>query len=169
MWHFARSLPWTQPRKLALFISEWIVGLAMQDYVVRHFRHEAETRRHHGRAARRFEAIQQLAARSLSGVRVALSHASPLPHVSVSLSGGSCRAFVDAAGRHLERLLRATQASLTLRVDALLESEREEVQRLLARLARHGDRVFVVLGHNVGGLLHVDSSIFRLRLEPPAA
>jgi hypothetical protein len=168
MWHFARSLPWTAPRKLALFISEWIVGLAMRDYVDRHFSPEPLVQRHHRKAMRRFEKIQRLAAASLGGVRVALSHASPLPHVSISLHCGSCLAFVEAAGRHLERLLRRTQSSLTLRIDALLEGEREQVQRLLARLARYGDRVVVVLGDNARGLVHVDSSVFRLRLEPSA-
>ncbi|MBV8209241.1 MAG: radical SAM protein [Burkholderiaceae bacterium] len=169
IWHFARTVPWTAPRKLPLVISEWILGLAMQDYVIRHFRPESESLRHRRRAARRLQKIQRLAALSLSGVRVALSHASSLPHVSISLPGASCRSFLDAAGRHLEQLLRATQSSLTLRIDAVLESEREEVQRLLARLARYGDRVFVVLGDNARGLLHVDSSVFRLRLGRSAA
>jgi len=169
MWHFARSVPWSAPRKMPLLISEWIVGIAMQDYVSRHFRAVPVSPWHYRKVTRRFERIQELAARSLSGVRVALSHASPLPHVSISLPDGPCCAFLRSAGRHLEHLLRATQSSLTLRIDALLESEREEVQRLLARLARYGDRVFVVLGENARDLLHVDSSVFRLRLERSAA
>jgi len=169
IWHFARSVPWTAPRKLSLFISEWIVGLAMQDYVSRHFSIEPGSRSHLRKVARRFEKIQQLAARSLSAVEVALSHVGPLPHVSINLPGGSCRSFLDSAGHHLERLLRATHSSLTLRIDALREGEREAVQRLLARLARHGDRVLVVLGENARDLLHVDSSVFRLRLERSAA
>jgi radical SAM superfamily enzyme YgiQ (UPF0313 family) len=165
IWHFLRSVPWTTPRQMPLLVSEWIVGLAMHDYVGRHFRPAAVARMHHRRVAQRFERIQQLATRSLSGVRVALSQASALPHVSISLPAGSCRSFLDSGGRHLERLLRVTHSSLTLRIDALLESEREEVQRLLARLARYGDRVLVVLGSNARGLLHVDTSVFRLRLE----
>jgi len=169
MWHFARSLPWTAPRKLALFISEWIVGLAMRDYVDRHFREEPVAQLHRQRVARLFAKIQRLAARPLSGARVALSHSNLIPHVSISLPGGTCGSFLRSSGRHLERLLRATGASLTLRVDELLESEREQMQRLLARLARHGDRVFVVLGENARGLLHVDSSVFRLRLDRTAA
>jgi hypothetical protein len=169
IWHFMRTVPWTAPRKLSLFISEWIMGLAMQDYTSRHFRPEPVALAHHRIVARRFGKIQKLASRSLSGVGVVLSQASALPHVSISLPAGSCRAFLASAGRHLERLLRATQSSLTLRIDALLESERDEVQRLLARLARHGDRVIVVLGENARGLLQVDSSVFRLRLERPEA
>jgi radical SAM superfamily enzyme YgiQ (UPF0313 family) len=169
IWHFMRTVPWIAPRKLSLFISEWIMGLAMHDYTSRHFRPEPVALAHHRIVARRFSKIQKLASRSLSGVGVVLSQASALPHVSISLPAGSCRAFLASSGRHLERLLRATQSSLTLRIDALLESERDEVQRLLARLARHGDRVIVVLGENARGLLQVDSSVFRLRLERPAA
>jgi hypothetical protein len=169
IWHFLRTVPWTAPRKGALFISEWIMGLAMQDYVRRHFRAEPVARLHSRIVARRFRKIQRLAGASLGGVRVALTHASSLPHVSISLPEAPCRAFLASAGRHLERLLRATQSSLTLRIDALLESERDEVQRLLARLARHGDRVFVVLGENARALLQVDSSVFRLQLAPRGA
>jgi radical SAM superfamily enzyme YgiQ (UPF0313 family) len=169
IWHFARTVPWTAPRKLSLFISEWIMGLAMHDYVSRHFRAEPVALAHRRIVARRFGKIQRLAARSLSEVRVALSHASSLPDISISLPAGPCRGFLASAGRHLDRLLRATQSSLTLRIDALLESERDEVQRLLSRLARHGDRVFVVLGENARGLLQVDTSVFRLRLERSAA
>ncbi len=164
IWHFARSLPWLAPRKLSLFISEWIVGLAMRDYVDRHFRDEPVVQAHRQRVLRLFGKIQALAARPLSGVRVALSHASVVPEVSISLPAGSCRAFLESAERHLERLLRATQSSLTLRFDELLEGEREQVQQLLQRLARYGDRVFVVLGDNARSLVQVDSSVFRLRL-----
>ncbi len=165
IWHFVRSVPWTSPRKMPLVVSEWIVGLAMHDYVSRHFRLAPVSPWHYRKVTQRFEKIQRLAARSLSGVRVALTHASPLPQISISLPDGPCCAFLQSAGSHLERLLRATHSSLTLRIEALRESEREDVQRLLARLARYGDRVLVVLGENARGLLHVDSSVFRLRLE----
>lgn len=170
IWHFARSLPWTAPRQVPLFISEWIVGLAMKDYVDRHFRAARQTEWQQREATRRFDKIQRLAARSLlHGARLALSHASSLPHLSISLPGGSCRPFAAAAGRQVERLLKATQSSLTLRFETLLESEREEVQRLLSRLSRYGDRVLVVLGENARGLLQVDTSVFRLRFEPSPA
>ena len=36
MAHFARTLPWTAPRKLPIVILDWIAGLAMRDYVERH-------------------------------------------------------------------------------------------------------------------------------------
>jgi radical SAM superfamily enzyme YgiQ (UPF0313 family) len=164
LWHFARSLPWTAPRQMSMFISEWILGLAMRDYVDRHFRDEPQSRVHRVRVSALFVRIQNLAAHPLSGVRVALSDASAMPEVSVRLAGESCTWFVQAAGRHLERLLRATPSSLTLRIDELLEAERETVQRLLSRLARHGDRVVLVLGDNVRRVLAVDSSVFQLRL-----
>ncbi len=36
--HFLRSIPWRRPRHLYLVINDWILGLAMRDYVDRHFR-----------------------------------------------------------------------------------------------------------------------------------
>ena len=164
LWHFVGSLPWLKPRQMSLFISEWILALAMRDYVDRHFRAERQAGLQSQRLLAMFGRIQRLAGHPLSGVRVALSHASAMPDVTVRLAGGSCGWFVQAAERHLERMLRATQSSLTLRIDALLEAERETVQRLLERLSRHGDRVIVILGENVRHLLHVDSSVIQLRL-----
>ena len=40
--HFLRSIPWRAPRKLPLAIVDWIAGLAMRDYVQRHFEHARE-------------------------------------------------------------------------------------------------------------------------------
>lgn len=38
VYHFARTLPLLKPRKLPMVIVDWIAGLAMRDYVQRHFR-----------------------------------------------------------------------------------------------------------------------------------
>ena len=159
IWHFARSVPWTAPGKLSLFISEWIVALAMQDYVARHFQAERVAARHQGEVARRFEKLQRLVAESFNGAAVALSNAGSLPDISIRLPQGSMRSFVDCIGDHLDATLRATHSSLTLRIDALREGEREAVQRLLAHIAT--GRLQFVDHLAMGRLLEISVNILR--------
>ena len=54
---------------------------------------------------------------------------------------------------------------MSLRVDALHETHLRHWRRLLRRLARHGDRVEIVLSEALGPRAQVDSSVFRLRFE----
>ena len=55
-----------------------------------------------------------------------------------------------------------------LRIENLHEQELPHLNRLLARLARYGDRVSIVLDDRVRKLVRVDSSVFHLVLEPHA-
>jgi Domain of unknown function (DUF4070) len=75
------------------------------------------------------------------------------------------RRFFARAARPMERILRRTSATLTLRIEAFREHERKHLERLLRRLARHGDRVSIVLSEGLRGLVHVDSPKFHLVLE----
>jgi hypothetical protein len=71
--------------------------------------------------------------------------------------------------RRLDRLLRETHSTLTLRIENLREQELPHLNRLLTRLAHHGDRVSIVIGKNMRKLVRVDSSVFHLVLEPDTA
>lgn len=42
MFHFARSFPFSSPKSMSLVIQDWVIGLAMRDYVGRHFIREFE-------------------------------------------------------------------------------------------------------------------------------
>jgi hypothetical protein len=68
----------------------------------------------------------------------------------------------------MEHLLRRTQATVTLHIDELRKQEIPDLNRLLARLARHGDRVSIVLGKRMRELIPIDSSVFNLVLEEGA-
>jgi hypothetical protein len=92
-----------------------------------------------------------------------------VPDLSIRLRGGLPRAFFSAMGRRLDRVLRRTRSTLTLRIENLREHELPDLNRLLARLARYGDRVSIVLDERVRKLVRVDSSVFHLVLEPDAA
>ncbi len=74
-------------------------------------------------------------------------------------------ARVRASARHLERLLARTRAKITLQIDTLRESEAPQLQRLLGRLKRYGDRVSIVLDRKLRRMVVVDSSVFNLVLH----
>ncbi|HKQ60073.1 MAG TPA: radical SAM protein [Candidatus Polarisedimenticolaceae bacterium] len=162
---FLRSLPWTQPRLLPQAVEDWIVGLSMRAYIDRHFERPSEQAR---RAVRRHvERMEQAFRRyrSAGTLEVAL-HEPPGRTMSLSLRlrGRLDRGFFEQAGRRLERVLRGSAASVTLHIDILPESHRSDLERLLRRLSRHGDRIRVHLHETLRHLVRVDSSVFDLSL-----
>jgi radical SAM superfamily enzyme YgiQ (UPF0313 family) len=167
LWHFLRSLPLASPHKLPLAMVDWIAGLSMRDYVDRHFPAELANA---GRVENLFARMQRLKSVRLAQTRVALTlRRLAVPDLSIRLRGGLPRAFFSAMGRRLDRVLRRTRSTLTLRIENLREHELPDLNRLLARLARYGDRVSIVLDERVRKLVRVDSSVFHLVLEPDAA
>jgi radical SAM superfamily enzyme YgiQ (UPF0313 family) len=160
---FVRSLPWLAPRKLPLAIVDWIAGLAMRDYVERHFglRRTAASRA----VARWSRAVERAAAAYVRAGSVALELAPDRGRFAVHLKGFVDRDFFRRTARPIERLLRRTPATLALRIDELRESALPDIERWLARLARHGDRVSVRLAARWREAIRVDSSVFDLVLE----
>jgi hypothetical protein len=139
----------------------------MRDYVDRHFPAEPANA---GRVEKLFARMQRLKSVRLAQTRVALTlRRLAVPDLSIRLRGGLPRAFFSAMGRRLDRVLRRTRSTLTLRIENLREHELPDLNRLLARLARYGDRVSIVLDERVRKLVRVDSSVFHLVLEPDAA
>ena len=162
--HFLRSIPWRAPRKLPLAVVDWIAGLAMRDYVQRHFEHAGE-----GSAApleRRLATMRTLIARQVQIGRVSLAARAARIELSLSLDTPVGRRFFVRLGRQLDHLLRFQGTTLMLNIDSLLAREAPDVERLLARLARHGDRVFILLNERLQRLVQVDSSRFNLVLAP---
>ena len=90
-------------------------------------------------------------------------------HLQMRLRGCAGRVFSTRAGRRLEKLLRRSAATVTLRIEELRGDQRQQLDRLLRRLAPYGDRVSIWLGARVRPLLAVDSSIFHLLLEDSRA
>ncbi|HEV2219664.1 MAG TPA: radical SAM protein [Casimicrobiaceae bacterium] len=164
---FLRSIPWRAPRKLPLVIVDWIAGLAMRDYVQRHFEHVQE--RPHALLDRRLAAVRKLVAAQIRLGRVSLAARAARIDLSLSLEAITGRRFFLRLGRHLDRLLSLQGATLRLNIDSLPAQEVLDVERLLARLARHGDRVFVVLHERLQQRVRVDSSRFNLILVPGTA
>ena len=59
--------------------------------------------------------------------------------------------------------------SHAMRQETLEPPQLSDLQRLLRRLARHGDRVFIELGERLRHWVPVDSSVFNLVLVRNAA
>jgi radical SAM superfamily enzyme YgiQ (UPF0313 family) len=162
--HFLGSLPWRSPRKFPLAIVDWIAALAMRDYVARHFE---DARPHETPALEsRLSAMRASIARHVEAGRVAIVARASRLEVSLSLDTFAGRRFFRHLARHLDRLLSLHGATLTLSVDRLLVHEAREIERLLARLSRHGDRISVRLDESLRHLVRVDSSRFNLVLAP---
>ncbi|HEX6136394.1 MAG TPA: radical SAM protein [Casimicrobiaceae bacterium] len=164
-WHFLRSVPWRSPAKMPLAVVDWIAGLAMRDYVRRRFGAALDARRSTlaSRAERLRRALRVHVDRGAALVSFDAA-AAALPRITVSIRGALDRAFFVRLTRHVDRLLAKTPSSLTLRIDALGAADVFRLQRLLRRLAPHGDRISIVLHERVRSLVRVDSSIFHLVL-----
>jgi hypothetical protein len=82
-----------------------------------------------------------------------------------TLAGGR---FFDQLARRLDHLLSVRGATLKLSIERLLSHDVVGVDRLLARLAHHGDRISIVLNTRLVHLVRVDSSRFHLLLSDSA-
>jgi radical SAM superfamily enzyme YgiQ (UPF0313 family) len=165
-YHFLRSMPLASPRLLPQAITDWIMGLAMRDYVERRFDGGATPRQ--AAALRLFESFQSaLAAYLRSGkVSVALKEEPAAgPELFVSLRGSLDRSFFLRAARHLEKLLKRTPSTVTFRIEMEHGTEVSHLNRLLRRLAPYGDRIFIHVDARLRGLVRIDSSVFHLMLE----
>ncbi len=163
---FLGSLPLRRPRLIPQAVEDWIVGLAMRDYVDRHFDEGVERSREVARgylatletAFRRYREAGALEL-SLSEVR------NQAANLSLRLRGQLDRGFFTQAAGHLERLLRESRSSVTLHIDQLHETHQRHLQRLLRRLSRYGDRIRIKVHARARHLVKVDSSVFDLSFE----
>jgi radical SAM superfamily enzyme YgiQ (UPF0313 family) len=161
-WAFLRTVPFRRPRQLAMVVSDWIIALSMADFAERHFDPVRDERK----TAEPFVAsVRAAIAKYLEGGKVGIAVApGPVPNVSLSLGSLPDGGFFARAARPLERLLRHTRASVTLSIEAFHAPHLADLQRLLNRLARYGDRVSIVLDERLRHLVPIDSSVFNLVL-----
>ncbi|MBI4189286.1 MAG: radical SAM protein [Betaproteobacteria bacterium] len=161
--HFVRSLPLMAPRKLPLAVVDWIAGLSMRDYIDRHFGPApASTTRRLEKLLRRMGA----GARGWIPLTVSLPTAAA-PMLDLRLTGDRGKRWLRRTGRRLGRFLAGTQATLTLRIEALHHAEMPGLDYLLGRLARYGDRVSIVIDRKLRDIVRIDSSVFHLVLVEP--
>ena len=110
--------------------------------------------------------IGGLAMRDYVERRLLPQESKPRPHVSLNLQLPVGGRFFRRTARQLERLLSDHSATLTLEIENFAERERAHLERFLRRLARYGDRVWIVLDESVRSVVTIDSSVFNLVLTP---
>ena len=158
---FLRSILLVRQSQIPSVISDWIIGLSMADFARRRLEAPAAS----GAAERWVASVRAAIARYIEAGRARLDvAAAPSPSVALSLHGRVDRRFFVRAARSLERLLKHTPTTVTLRIEALGEAERPHLERLLHRLRRYGDRVSVDLDERLRSMVSIDSSVFRLVL-----
>jgi radical SAM superfamily enzyme YgiQ (UPF0313 family) len=108
--------------------------------------------------------IAGLAMREYVERRLLPQETKPRPHVSISLRLPVGRRFFRRTARQLEHLLADSSSTLTLKIEKFAERERAHLERFLQRLARYGDRVWIVLDESVRSVVRIDSSVFNLVL-----
>ena len=159
---FVRTLPVSSPSKLPTVISDWITGLSMQSFVRRRF---ARVHAEESAVERRVRALRRAVARYLDAGKVALAWR-PVPlQLDLTLAGLLDARFFSRTAPRLEKFLRHTHSTLILHIEELHAQHVAHLQRLLARLARHGDRVSVVVHEKLRTVVPVDSSVFNLVLS----
>ncbi len=166
MFHFMRTLPLHRPRLIPLVVQDWIVGLSMRDYVERHFGERIDGLRTVAR--HRMERIERSFRHYLQRgtLEVSLEEAKDaVSNLSFSMRGWLDRRFFRRAGHHLEKVLEQTTASITLRIEALHDTHTRHLRRLLKRLTRYGDRVYIAVHDELKGVIDIDSSVFHVVLE----
>lgn len=164
LFHFLRTLVTAPPSAWPQVLADWITGLAMRDYIERHFLTDYIREQ---RLARLTTAmLHKLCAADMRrgvveiGSRVGEGGA----HLQILLRGYVGRVFFTRAARRLEKMLRRSAATVTLHIEALRADQLRQLERLLKRLAPYGDRVSVWIDERVRPLVPIDSSVFHLLL-----
>ncbi len=161
-WHFLRTIPWRAPSQLATVVADWIGALSMKEFAERRVTLEPTAA---SSLVRRVDSVRSALDGYVTAGAVTLKlQQSSAPDLAVCLVGRLDGSFFKRAAPGLERLLRHTRASVTLRVDAFQVSQLEPFQGLLRRLARYGDRVHIVVDERLRALLPIDSSVFNVVL-----
>jgi hypothetical protein len=147
-------------------IHDWVVGLAMRDYVERQFVQEFEkldnlAKGYLGLMKKTFQGYLDHGALevNLNQVKNAASN------LSISMKGWLDKDFFMRIDKHLQKVLKHTTSSITLRIEEFHEAQQKHFNKLLKKLSRHGDRIYIVLHERVRNMVEVDSSIFNLVLE----
>jgi hypothetical protein len=161
---FARTLAHARPDQLQLIFSDWIAALSMKEFAERHLlirkrQVQSATAAHIEKLTRRFNSYVEQ-----GRVRIQMEHG----NISLRLQGLVDSAFYAKASRAIHELMKNTSSTVTLHVEQFQEEQRMHWNRLLRRLRRDGDRIYVRASEKLTDILDVDTSVFHLVLEQAA-
>ena len=149
-----------------LVIEDWMIGISIRNYVDRHF--IRVTDEEESLARNHLETLEKSFQRYLGKghLDVSLKKVRNAAHnFSISIKGILDGEFFDNIGTHLESILKTTPSSVTLNIEELHEAERQHLHRLINRLSRYGDRIYIAVHEKLRDKVHIDSSVFNLVLE----
>ena len=166
IYHFLRTIPFTNPKQIPVVIQDWTVGIAMKDYVDRHFIKEfgennvlAES--YSESIEKSFEPYMNKGSLEVSLSRVKNTAA----NLSISIKGIIDLDFFERVAPHLENVLQNTSSSITLNIEHFHETQRQQMNLLFKRLSRYGDRIYIAVHEKWRDKVNIDSSVFNLVLE----
>jgi radical SAM superfamily enzyme YgiQ (UPF0313 family) len=166
LFHFCRSIPFSRPRLIPLVVQDWVVGLAMRDYVDRHFVDKA--RKVKLLQEGYFKSIEKTFRRYVrhGALKVSLDEVMNAgANLSLSMKAGLDRKFFARAARHLESVLADTTTSVTLHIEELHAAQCRHLQRMLNHLSRYGDRLYIGVREELREKIEIDWSAFKLDPE----
>jgi radical SAM superfamily enzyme YgiQ (UPF0313 family) len=165
LWRFLRTIVACAPAARSLVVLDWITALAMRDYIRRYFGLDPASERRAADATLDF--IQRSFANCLrrGHLEVSLALTESVTRLAVTLRGAVDGRFYTRAARRIEKLLRRTATTVSLRIDAFPARHLGYLEHLLQRLSRYGDRISLQLSDELRCVLAVDLSAFHLVLD----
>jgi hypothetical protein len=159
LWHFARSFPLARPSLVPTMVADWIAGLSMRAFARDHLWSAVP-------GLNLLESVRAAVERYLPRGAVWVTRQAAVPDLKIRLGGVLNRRFFQEAAPELRRLLAQSRARLTLALDGVPAEYHRQLEKLLKRLARYGDRVCLELSEATRQQLNLDLSAFRLVLVP---
>lgn len=166
VYHFLRTIPLTNPKQIPIVIQDWTVGIAMKDYVERHFIKEFDANNvlaesYSESIEKSFQPYMKKGTLevSLGGVK------NTAANLSISIKGIIDHDFFERVAPHLENVLQNTSSSITLNIEHFHETQRQQMNQLFKRLSRYGDRIYIAVHEKWRDKVNIDSSVFNLVLE----
>jgi len=166
IYHFLRTIPFTNPKQIPVVIQDWTVGISMKDYVDRHFIREFDENNvlaesYSESIEKSFEPYMNKGSLEVSLSRVKNTAA----NLSISIKGIIDKDFFEHVAPHLENVLQNTSSSITLNIEHFHETQRQQMNLLFKRLSRYGDRIYIAVHEKWRDKVNIDSSVFNLVLE----
>ncbi len=159
---FLLTLVAHRPRAWPQIISDWVTGLAVRDYVQRYFRVDTARERVLLEDTLRF--LRRAYPTQLRRGQLEVSVASAPARLALTLRDAVDPSFFDRAARRLDKLLRNSAATVNLHLKEIRQIPPHQLDRLLRRLSRYGDRVSLEIDDSLRRSLTTDLSLFHLRL-----
>ncbi len=161
VWQFLRTWPLTRPHLVPTMIADWIAGLSMRKYAADNLwcsfgddLHLIENAR--AKIARYLAQGQVWIGRQYAG----------LPSLNIRLGDAVSFAALRKARPQLRKLLTHSRTRILIAADTLPLEYLDDLEKLLRRLRKYSDRVFLQISEVTRENLTVDLSGFQIVLVP---